>query len=101
MTDNMQSPSVGWHEVVFDPREVDQLEQGLEDCQDQLIEWFNMRYDEGVVEFESPESIALAVGNHAESMHTEHVRPVLDDFDETGKKLAKGYIGAKTIEQSD
>lgn len=97
----MDSPNTGWQIAILHPDDIDELDKGFTACCPQLLEWYNARYGDGPTEIETPESIALAVGDHAVHTHTEHVASALPDTDETGKELAKGYIGARTIEEAD
>jgi uncharacterized protein YajQ (UPF0234 family) len=97
----MDSPNKGWHEAIFHGEDIKELDNGFEACCPDLLKWYNFRYSGGAMEIETPESIALTIGSHAENTHTEHLESALPNKDGTKRELAKGYIGAKTIEEAD
>lgn len=100
----MDSPSKGWPEAILKSDDLDNLRGDFESCKDEITDWAETKYADGLSEGETPELAAVIIGQFAFSNHKDddYFYSVVDEFDEReGEKLAIGYIGTQAIEGAD
>jgi len=97
----MEAPNTRWHPVFISEEKIDEVEKDFDEYQEDLLAYIEHRYTEDISEYETPESIALTIGNHAKTVHGEHINPRIDDTDPTEKDVILAYIGAYAMDVSN
>lgn len=101
----MESPSAHWPEAILEEEDIEQLKEDFDSCKHKIVQWTEMRYDNGLAPGETPEFAACVIGEMAYENHKSDnfFKKVINNkmSGEAGKKLAKGYIGIQAIEEAD
>lgn len=97
----MDAPNTNWHPVFLNKNKINDIEQDFEEYQDSMLEYMCARYSDGISEHETLESIALNIGMHAQTCHSEYVQPQTNGEDGTAKRVILSYIGAYAMKKSN
>lgn len=97
----MEPPNTNWHPIFIGEKMVDELEKDFREFEEELVEYVEKRYPDGVNEHETSELVAHSIGNIAIKLHEDHIRSRIDDADPTEEEVALSYIGACAMEKAD
>lgn len=96
-------PNTRWQKLILRDHIIGLMDRNIRKRQDKLCKHYELVYENRTSKIEQPEQIAIQIGGFAYDTFGEYFEPIFDDDigSKEGKKLAKGYVGAKTMEKYD